>query len=255
MSSEGEIFAYSALGFVAGLACFGFGFKSLKLKRLIENTPSSKIRSMAMGLVEVHGKAKPDKTGVMKSPFSGTNCVYYEYVIQEYRRGRKSSHWVTVKKGSTTAPFILQDDTGMAHVNPNGANIDLPVFSEHNSGTGKPPPQIVQDFLSQNKVSFTGLFGWNKTMRYREYIIPLEETIYVLGTADDNPFVAEGTETSEIKDIMICRGKNEKCFYISNKSEKTVLNSLKWKVFGQIFGGAALAVVCLAIILAQLRMF
>lgn len=254
MVSEAEILVYSGIGLIGGLAFFGSGFKSLKLKRLIENTPSSKIRSMAMGLVEVHGKAKPDKMGVIKSPFTATDCVYYHYTIQEYRRGRKSGRWVTVKRGSTTTPFLLQDDTGSAHVDPNGANVDLPSFSERSSGTGKPPPQLIQEFLTQNKLSPTGIFGWNKTMRYSEYIIPVGETIYVLGTADDNPLIAEGSETSEMKDIMIGKGKHEKIFYISNKSEKGILKSLKWKIFWQIFGGAVLAVVGLNFLLIQLGM-
>ena len=47
----------AAVGAVAGLYFFYRGFLLLKRKRLIMYTPSSKIRSASMGLVEISGLA------------------------------------------------------------------------------------------------------------------------------------------------------------------------------------------------------
>jgi hypothetical protein len=65
VTSQLGFFAYSrndgvALAFVgvfAGVYLFYRGFRFLQRKRLILNTPASKIRSAAMGLVEINGLA------------------------------------------------------------------------------------------------------------------------------------------------------------------------------------------------------
>ena len=75
--------------------------------------------------------------------------------------------------------------------------------------------------------------------------------MYILGTAGDNPFVEEATGKRNVDDIMIQKG-NEKIYYLSDKSEKGLVSGLAWKAFGGIFGGAALSVVCLLIILFYL---
>src|SRR5579859_3611360 len=53
-----NLLAIAAVGAGAGLYLFYRGFCLLQRKRLILNTPASKIRSASMGLVEVNGVAK-----------------------------------------------------------------------------------------------------------------------------------------------------------------------------------------------------
>ena len=60
------------LGACAGVYLFYHGFQLLVRKRLIENTPSSKIRSAAMGLVELSGLATGPYT--MNAPITGLPC-------------------------------------------------------------------------------------------------------------------------------------------------------------------------------------
>jgi len=55
---------------LGGLVSFFFAFKILLYYRLINDTPTSKIRSMAMGFVEVKGKVKTKE--ILKSPFSNS---------------------------------------------------------------------------------------------------------------------------------------------------------------------------------------
>ena len=55
-ASDGSWFMMVALvGAVGGVALFFQGFRMLRYKRLILNTPFSKIRSASIGLVEVSG--------------------------------------------------------------------------------------------------------------------------------------------------------------------------------------------------------
>ena len=66
---------WAAVGAIAGVFLFLRGFSMLRCKRLIMNTPSSKIRSASMGLVEISGTAKGPQTRLMG--ITGEACYYY----------------------------------------------------------------------------------------------------------------------------------------------------------------------------------
>lgn len=252
MASGGEkFFLLSVFGFFAGLYFFLKGFGWLKQKRLIENTPTSKIRSIAMGLVEVYGEALSAEGMIFKSPFSNNDCVYYKYTIEEYRQAGKSSHWATVKSGEKQTHFFVKDDTGYVLVDPKGADMEIPMDSQFNSGMGQDPPKIVKAFLENSGMSFEGFLGMNKKMRFREYYIAPGDNLYVMGTAGNNPYtraMAGGADS-----IMIQKGKREKIFYISDKPEKEVIKSFGWKAIGGVLGGGAVTIASLFYILSYLR--
>jgi len=252
--SDNELFIYATIGFFVGIYFFFKGFKWLKQKKTIENIPTSKIRSIAMGLVEIFGKIIPAKKQTIVSPFSNKKCVYYKYTIEEYRKTGKSSHWVTVKKNEQSVPFYLKDNTGKVLVDPTNAKIEIPKDFEYNSHLMRNPPITVKKFLSQNKLSHSFL-GLNKTMRYREYFIEPGEELYVMGTAGDNPYVENTTSTKNEEDVMIQKGNNKQFYYISDKSEHEVLKNFRWKIFGGLVGGTTLSLVCLIVILINLGIF
>ena len=62
---------------VLGFWVFWEGFSILKRRKIIEGTPMSKIRSIAMGFVNVSGKVSVFEKKPLKSPFTGKNCVYF----------------------------------------------------------------------------------------------------------------------------------------------------------------------------------
>jgi len=251
MSSDGRIVIYAAFGFFAGIFSFAKGLSSLRLKRLIENTPTSKVRAAAIGLVEVCGEAEPC-AGKLSSPFSGKDCVYYKYTIEEYRRSGKHSRWITVKSDDSRMRFYVKDDTGMILVNPDEATIDIPVDNEFKSGSGNDPPAKVLEFLSASGINHEGFFGWNKTMRFREYFIAPGDTVYVMGTADMDLRRKNSENGSD--NLVIHKGVHNKTFYISDQQEKQVLSDLNGKVFWGVYGGAMLSVICLGAILLYFRM-
>lgn len=250
-STDPRIFLYLLIGFFVGLYYFINGFSWLKQKRLIENTPTSKIRSIAMGLVEIYGEVVPWRGKLLKSPFSIKDCVYCKYLIEEYRRSGKSSHWVTVKSDEKRIPFFLKDDTGSVLVEPEGARMHIPQDFEFKSGWGKDPPASIQKFLKSNNMDFENFLGFNKTMRYREYIIEPANMLYVMGTAGNNPFSKPSAINSE--NIMIQKGTNDKTYYISDRPEKSLVGELQWKSLAGVLGGGALAAGCFAILLYFLK--
>ena len=92
----------------------------------------------------------------------------------------------------------------------------------------------MKQFLKINNLRFEGsLFGFNKTMRFRESFIEPSDKLYIMGTAGDNPFVDDATTKKGVEDVLIQKGKHDKFYYISDKSEHEVLKALKGKV---VFG-------------------
>src|SRR6185437_10711017 len=59
------------------------GLRSLNEKRLIENMPRSKVRSAAMGLVEMYGIAIAKSPQI--APISGLPCCWWHYRVEELR--------------------------------------------------------------------------------------------------------------------------------------------------------------------------
>ena len=57
-TDEGDGFIFGMVLIIGGLVSFYNSLKNLKKKRLFENIPTSKMRSIAMGLVELKGKIK-----------------------------------------------------------------------------------------------------------------------------------------------------------------------------------------------------
>lgn len=246
MSDEGRILGYSIAGLFFGIFIFFKSFGKYKEKKLIENTPTSKVRSIAMGPVEIYGEVIENKSDLITAPFSRKKVAYCKWTIEEYRKSGKHSKWVTVKRGVIGKYFYLKDKTGSVLVEVKGANVDIPIDNESKRVNDK-----IKSFLDSQGISYkTWIF--NKQMRFREYFLEQGDKVYIFGNAGDNPFVEDGSSDKNEADIMIQK-KDRLFYYISDKPEKEVLKSYSLKVYGGMFGGAGLIIVCLFIIFAYLR--
>lgn len=167
-----------------GIFSFFWGFGRLRRKRLIENIPTSTVRSLAMGLVELLGKARAGQKIELKSPFSLMDCVYYRYAIERREKSGKKSQWVTILEGdSSCVSFYLDDGTGEVMVSPQGAEMILPADYEFVTGSGNPLPQNLISFMENSGLAYRSFFGGAHRLRFREWYICPGEQIYVLGTA------------------------------------------------------------------------
>src|SRR3989338_7313172 len=98
MSNDRDI-GYAAFGFGFGIWFFSRGFNRLRRKRLIENIPTSTVRGLAIGFVELVGKAR--RKNILKGPLSNSDCVLYRYSVERYEQRGKSSQWVTIAQGNS----------------------------------------------------------------------------------------------------------------------------------------------------------
>lgn len=105
------------------LVCLAQGFMFLIRKRMIEDIPTSKIRSAAQGYVELEGMCELMDGPPIVSPLTGSHCAWYQYSIQEQRGSGKNSRWVTVESGRSSELFLLVDDTGQCVIDPDGARV------------------------------------------------------------------------------------------------------------------------------------
>lgn len=242
---------YFFIAFFLGVGLFIVGFFYLKRKQLIENIPTSKIRSLAMGLVEIIGQVIPSKDHLLKSPLFQKDCIYYRFTVEEYRRSGKSSHWATIKKDERRSLFYLQDETGKVLVDPTAASIEIKRDCAYESGLGKDPPEIIQQFLAANNITFEGLLGINKTMRFRESFIEPNDTLYILGTADEQPTIENMASDRREENIIIKKGTQEKTYIISDSKERDILRNLTMKMSIFFVIGSLLIIVGLVGVIAM----
>jgi len=114
------------LGGYSGIYLFLRGFRMLQHKRLILNTPLSKIRSASMGLVEVSGMAKGPQT--IRAGITGEPCYYYRARARQESDSGNKGGWKQVADETVGVPFFVDDGTGKMLVYPQGPR---PILEEN----------------------------------------------------------------------------------------------------------------------------
>lgn len=116
--------------FVLGFGLFSWyaSFRGLKIARLIEDTPTSKIRSAPQGYIEMIGRSEPrPQDELLSSKLTGTPCVWYSFEIEKYTSNGKSSSWKTIEKGASKEPILFSDDTGHCFIHPDRAEVSTSI--------------------------------------------------------------------------------------------------------------------------------
>ncbi len=178
-TDTGKLEFWAAVGAAAGVVLFIRGFMMLREKRIIMNTPSSKIRSAAMGLVEVSGMARGPQT--IPAGITGEPCYYYRAIAWQLRQNGKNESWKKVADESLYVPFFVDDSTGRLLVDPQGAELDVHCNFKDEIGssffrTNELMPADVNGFLVRNGLTLS------ERTRLEEYCLKPEYPLFVLGT-------------------------------------------------------------------------
>lgn len=206
------------IGFVIMLLCVFFAMQNLKKKRLIDDTPTSKVKGVFIGLVELKGKVRT--TQPLTSYLTEKPCVYYRWSIEEHwtkrttetytdshgktrTRTKTESGWKTVDSGGEEIPFELCDDTGCILIRPEKAKVEaITVMNRVCSRT---------DPLYYGKGPARAIMYSDHRRKFVERIIPPDADLYVFGQA------------RERKDIVapeVAYDKDAPMFLISTREEK-----------------------------------
>lgn len=180
---------------LAGVVCFigftYFGFRGIKVKRMIENIPTSACTGVSVGLAEVQGKVVLQDEQVLKGLVSNDDCIWYRYLVEQKRGSGKNARWVKVSDDTQFRRFQCQDRDGRLVIDPEGADL----LTRH------------------KKVKRTG------DMRYSEWLLKPGDELYALGMA----------KVDSEKQAQLVLGKasdateNSDLFILSNYSEKDLM--------------------------------
>ena len=227
-SGELKLAFLCAAGALGGPWLFFNAFARLRLRRAVEDTPTSKARSAAMGKCELKGLAREIDLPIL-GPFSGRPCVWYHWKVEEERsdsKGNKS--WHTLDERHSLEPFYIEDATGRLKVDPDGAEVEAPQLLLYSSGAfsgAVPPGPQAAPWLAN------GILGSRR--RLSEWRIDQARPVYALGVLRP---VKPGPEAEP--EPVLTRGRDKEPFFISTLSEQELLSELGWKVWGSMVLGA-----------------
>jgi len=178
-----------------GLYFFVQGFRELKFKRIVQNIPTSKINTGAIGTnVEIKAKIISEKDKLVTSPISNVPCVFYSVEIQKLKRTKNSTYWQTIDTFYSHKGFYVDDDSGAnALVLVDGAKITREgqekEFRMSSNNFDEMPKNlrtaltINQSKLKRFKLKDTSWL-FSNSYRFLEWCFQEEEELYILGFAE-----------------------------------------------------------------------
>ncbi len=162
-----------AAGSVAALAVM---VRNLQRARLIEDTPTSRIRSAAQGYVELQGFARAGDEPLL-APLTNTPCLWYRYRIERESHSDKQHRWQSVESGTSTQPFWLDDDSGRCSIEPQRAEV-TPTRRQQWNGDRRHPLKATPAGLPG---LLHGVLSGSSAYRYTEERLHDGDWLYVTG--------------------------------------------------------------------------
>jgi hypothetical protein len=169
-ADPGHFWLWTLAALALALGAFVYAFHALHRARLIENTPTSRIRSAAQGYVELEGVAQLLPGPVIISPLSAAHCCWWKYRIQKRERSGNKERWRTIDSATSEELFLLDDGSGDCIVDPAGAKV-YPSLRRQWRGNSRRPQRI------PDKTSWLQ-FG---DFRYEEELIQIGMPLHALG--------------------------------------------------------------------------
>ncbi len=218
-----------SFGFILLFLSFMFFINAYQTHKQIQDillVPTSNIRGLAMGDVEIRGKAVGKH---YISPYSKTPCVAYKLLVKRYT-GKRNKKYETLIDDQVIDPFYIQDKTGKIEVDPYGALIRLKSSVLKETG----PTEKIRKIFDQAGKSFHP--DWSR-LQIIELVVPLDKEIYVFGRATSKKNVVD--PQNSVDAMIIRRGQ---FFHISDTHEDFVIRNLKIRRFFRIIMGLLLGI-------------
>jgi hypothetical protein len=230
---------FAIIFLVAGGALLYFRNRNKQKAALMGQTETSgaaEASGLAPGtLIEVKGTLRCEEP--LTSEMASERCAYYsskvvrEYLERDYDDddvGGSDRRSEVVAQNEQFAPFSVEDETGSVAVNAEGAEVDAKqVVNRFERNTGSEGPSIT---LGGATIQ---LGGGERTLgyRYTESILPVDASVYVLGTVQEGGGIGAPPED---------RGHR---FVVSHRSEEALGQSLGKTVLWLGVGGIGALVV------------
>lgn len=208
---------------VGGLCLWG-NLRELRRRRLLDDTPTSKVLGVFIGMAELKGTAEAERP--LTSFLAPRACVHYSWSVDEswsrtvtetytdskgktQTRTRRETGWTTVAQGGETIPFYLRDDTGVILVRPAGAQLETAPFFSATVGRDDP--------LYFAKGPAGSVPNSDHRRRFAEQGLPLHAPLFVIGPA---------RERADVVAPEIAANREAAMFLISTRSEEKVKSAM-----------------------------
>lgn len=107
------------------------------LERMFPPEPEP-IGAIRPGLTRLAARGRVVARDTIESPLAGVRCVYYRYLVEEWRRATMNvggaGLWHCAEHDEAITEFYLADETGRALVEPGRARVEA--FLEHSGAAG-----------------------------------------------------------------------------------------------------------------------
>lgn len=208
-----------------GLYLFTSSFILYRKRHLMTSSPTANVRSVSMGYAELKGTVT-SANETLAAPFTGDDAVVYSYKVEEYRYDGDDHDWDEVADGRRGTIFVLDDGTGQVHLDPRGAQLDIPQTKHTTIGAGSELPGPIQ--------KFEGQASFSDKRRYTEYALTPGDDVYVLGKALERPGISSAQNE---ENVIVHQDENTPFFYISTSEEDDLVHKLFWYTLLSFIGG------------------
>lgn len=193
--------------------------------RMIENVPTSLIRSASQGYVELEGWTKLLPGPQIFGPLTSKPCVWYSYTIER----RNDESWSTVRKEVSGEIFCLDDTTGECVIDPDGAEV---VTKEKDVWRGSSDWPVSTD--SGNGFLMSGKY------RYTEKRLLIDGHLYAIGYFQTQGTGFQNDINEDIRDILREWKKNPQMMKAIDKNKDGTIDQEEWDGARQLAETAAL---------------
>jgi hypothetical protein len=246
---SGDIFLISAIGIFIGLVMIATGFWRYLVVQKLQNTPLSKVSSVAVGLVALSGTARLHEK--QNSPISNVPSAFWRIVCSSHKDERNGG-WEGFYTAQSKSIFILDDGTGTIPVVPEGATFQFPTNLSFEGSivergavlkqSATMDPRVLK-FIESLDPETQEEFQRHKSrnLMVNEYVIRENDPLFILGSV----MPADGVPGIENQETLVVRqAPNETTMFISDSSEREFINTMTGHMYLQIILGLALAGIC-----------
>ena len=181
---------------IAVLLSFYWFVRNWKRLRLIEDTPTAKLRSAHQGYVELEGKGQFIDNRPVYAPLSNHPCLWYSSKIEQQEtfteNGRTQTRWNVVYSNTSEHHFRLTDGASSCDVDPDRAEVN---GNEKLVWYGNTEWPVRTQMLESQSI----VHAMSNRYRYSESLILPGQALYILGQFSTR----SATARKSLRDVMI----------------------------------------------------
>lgn len=254
----------SLVAVLLGAGALLLGFRELRVRQGVRNTPTSTVRSLAIGPAEVKGRARPAGEPV-RAPLSGTEAALVEVTVEAYHDTGDDGYWETLGRYRHPDAFLVDDGTGEVLVDPLGADIRSEPEETVGRSSGDPPPRELADLASEALPEDDDPDGpvaalpgpaqglaqdvddeggpeehlaspGNRRRRYVERVLEPGEQAYVLGYAER---LEEAAAVENARNLVVAEPPRDGVFVVADGPEEQLWSRTRSQVLAYLVSGLA----------------